>query len=185
MASMALSNKTLSGCFDPTLASGLTDFLFVQATVITSSVPNTIINGIRRDISTSIDSCRTAALGVRRAKLGFLDSLYSKPHWLRRHGFPQTMTRPSASPLPWPPSTSLRILSWIAIAEHGVARHQNFCSRPHHIGRRSPAPRRHPPRCGNATRAGLRISANCRILCSVDGMNFCAPNPGFTDITST
>src|SRR5208337_75312 len=37
MASMARSNSTLSGCFDPTLASGFTDFLLVHATVNTSS----------------------------------------------------------------------------------------------------------------------------------------------------
>src|SRR5258708_36244466 len=53
MASMALSNRTLSGCFEPTLASGFTDFLLVHAMVETSSMPNTAINGIRRDICTS------------------------------------------------------------------------------------------------------------------------------------
>src|SRR5208282_5634369 len=37
MASMARSNSTLSGCFDPTLASGFTDFLLVHATVSASS----------------------------------------------------------------------------------------------------------------------------------------------------
>src|SRR5208283_2558344 len=37
MASMARSNSTLSGCFDPTLASGFTDFLFVHATVNASN----------------------------------------------------------------------------------------------------------------------------------------------------
>src|SRR5208283_2240911 len=37
MASMARSNSTLSGCFDPMLASGFTDFLFVHATVNASS----------------------------------------------------------------------------------------------------------------------------------------------------
>ena len=36
IASMALSNSTLSGCLDPTLASGLTDFLLVQPTVSAS-----------------------------------------------------------------------------------------------------------------------------------------------------
>src|SRR5215469_16335023 len=30
----------------------------------------------------------------------------------------------------------LRILFWITISEHGVARHQNFCTRAHHIGNR-------------------------------------------------
>src|SRR5271163_3090526 len=37
MASIARSKSTLSGCFDPTLASGLTDFLLVHATVKASS----------------------------------------------------------------------------------------------------------------------------------------------------
>src|SRR5450755_2327854 len=37
IASIARSNSTLSGCFDPTLASGFTDFLFVHATVKASS----------------------------------------------------------------------------------------------------------------------------------------------------
>ena len=27
----------------------------------------------------------------------------------------------------------LRILAWITIAEHGVARHQNFCASPNHV----------------------------------------------------
>src|ERR1039457_2277147 len=34
---MARSNSSLSGCFDPTLASGFTDFLLVHATVKASS----------------------------------------------------------------------------------------------------------------------------------------------------
>src|ERR1700734_3767428 len=54
MASMALSNSTLSGCFDPTFASGLTAFLLVQATVNISSTPETATSEIRRDIKTSI-----------------------------------------------------------------------------------------------------------------------------------
>src|ERR1700691_1759906 len=50
IASMALSNNTLSGCFDPTLARGLTDFLLLQATVAASNMPNTAISETRRDI---------------------------------------------------------------------------------------------------------------------------------------
>src|ERR1700686_5594190 len=65
---MALSNRTLSGCFDPTFASGFTDFLLVQPMVITSSMLNTAINGFRRDItprneSSELDHVGTAALG--------------------------------------------------------------------------------------------------------------------------
>src|SRR5580692_2206395 len=47
---MALSKSTLSGCFDPTLASGFTAFLFVQPAAINSSVPSPVIRIIRRDI---------------------------------------------------------------------------------------------------------------------------------------
>src|SRR5882757_2890683 len=50
IASIDRSNNTLSGCLDPTFASGLTDFLLVQATVSTSS---TVVNAnveTRRDI---------------------------------------------------------------------------------------------------------------------------------------
>src|SRR5579864_371657 len=47
---MALSNRTLSGCFEPTLASGLTDFLLVQAAVKANRTPSTAIDAIRRDI---------------------------------------------------------------------------------------------------------------------------------------
>src|SRR6267143_1586965 len=50
MASMALSKRTLSGCLEPTLDSGLTDFLFVQAVVINNRNPKNATNGIRRDI---------------------------------------------------------------------------------------------------------------------------------------
>src|ERR1700752_3296936 len=52
IASMARSNRTLSGCFESTFAIGLLTFLFVQATV-TKSTPQRKISGIRRDIKTS------------------------------------------------------------------------------------------------------------------------------------
>src|SRR5437660_9632298 len=48
MASMARSNSTLSGCFDPTFASGLTDFLLVHATVKVSSSPRSTKLEFRR-----------------------------------------------------------------------------------------------------------------------------------------
>src|SRR6478672_2655792 len=53
MASIALSNRTLSGCLEPTPASGLTDFLLVQAPVRASSRPNSAIDVVRQDIQTS------------------------------------------------------------------------------------------------------------------------------------
>src|ERR1700752_1628640 len=52
MASMARSNRTLSGCFEPTFARGLLTFLFVQAAQ-KSSAPRRITTEIRRDIKTS------------------------------------------------------------------------------------------------------------------------------------
>src|SRR6266849_7085457 len=78
IASMDRSNSTLSGCFDPTLASGLTDFLLVQATVIASNRLSTGISELRRDrcdIKTSKCSFEMLLWGqppsaVRRAKLG-------------------------------------------------------------------------------------------------------------------
>src|SRR5271167_668966 len=48
---MARSNKTLSGCFESTLAIGLLTFLFVQATE-KASTPRRSATEIRRDIET-------------------------------------------------------------------------------------------------------------------------------------
>src|ERR1700732_5510269 len=49
MASMARSNRPLSGCLDPTFDSGLLTFLLVQPTA-NASTPNRRMTGIRRDI---------------------------------------------------------------------------------------------------------------------------------------
>src|ERR1700693_2704102 len=119
---MALSNRTLSGCFDPTFASGFTDFLLVQPMVITSSMPNTAINGFRRDItprneSSELNHVGTAALGCpaeRNSAQHCPDKRLPLLHGSFACRFQQC----------------LRILSRIAIPEHGVARHQNFCARP-------------------------------------------------------
>src|SRR5271166_4285522 len=54
IASMALSNKTLSGCFVPTLANGFTDFLFVHAAVIISTTPRVAMNELRLNIKPRI-----------------------------------------------------------------------------------------------------------------------------------
>jgi hypothetical protein len=61
MASIALSNNTLSGCFDATLASGLVDLLLVHAAVNISSKHTSATIEIRRDINTSIGiaDCRS------------------------------------------------------------------------------------------------------------------------------
>src|ERR1041385_8410622 len=48
-ASMARSNRTLSGCFESTLAIGLLTFLLVQATQ-SAKMPSRIKTGIRRNI---------------------------------------------------------------------------------------------------------------------------------------
>src|SRR5712692_6405994 len=50
IASIDRSNKTLSGCLDPIFASGLTDFLLVQATVNSSRVAVHVIVETRRSI---------------------------------------------------------------------------------------------------------------------------------------
>src|SRR5450631_4087803 len=155
MASMALSNRTLSGCFDPTPASGFTDFLLVQAMVSTSSMPNTTINGIRRDIRPRNCWCGDSRLRLSgRAELG---SFSVVPSIVRLAAL--IWSAPSSRALPGLTGSetrshknqnkklnflhgsfccclqqSLRILAWIAIPEHGVARHQNFCSGTNHVG---------------------------------------------------
>src|SRR5271169_6273277 len=122
IASMALSNNTLSGCFEPTLARGLTDFLLVHAAVMISSKPSTAVSEIRRDKrdirpSTSLcgDSC--PRLSAREAR-----SFFSRPPL----DFQQRRFRSRFQ-------QRLRILLWITTTEHGVARHQNFPARPHDI----------------------------------------------------
>src|SRR5438477_12616973 len=103
---MALSNRTLSGCLEPTPASGLTDFLFVQAAVSASSTPSTAINGIRRDIRTSNQWPVIRDQGPGNFEtLNFLECC-----------------------LGCCLEQGLGILLWIAIAEHGVARYEYFCS---------------------------------------------------------
>src|SRR5262249_3419672 len=52
IASMARSNRTLSGCLEPTFASGLLTFLLVQAAQYIRA-PRRIMTGKRRDIRTS------------------------------------------------------------------------------------------------------------------------------------
>src|SRR5215472_10698110 len=49
-ASMARSNRTLSGCLEPTLASGLLTFLLVQAVAMDSNIASDTINRVRHDI---------------------------------------------------------------------------------------------------------------------------------------
>src|SRR5580693_5493965 len=157
MASMALSNSTLSGCTDATLLSGLIAFLFEQPTATASPSPTTAIKQIRRDIHTSIQIKLVwgrALWPVRRAQLGSVLADSARPH------HPATPANPAGAPpgdparVPGPTKNvpqqlnflqrsfrrhlqqRLRILAWITIPEHGVARHQNFRAGPHHVGHR-------------------------------------------------
>src|ERR1700678_3149295 len=158
MASMALSNSTLSGCTDATLLSGLTAFLFEQPTATANPSPTTAIKQIRRDIYTSIQMNARVGTGTLArppsvARLGFRRQRLSPvnlPHSPNPAGL-----RPAPGqecPVPHNPhphqlnfqqrrfrrhlQQGLRILRWIAIPEYGVARHENFCARPHHVGHR-------------------------------------------------
>src|SRR5258708_39505089 len=72
---MALSNRTLSGCLDPIFASGLTDFLLVQAVVISSNVPSTAMNENRRDMNTSNCSRRDSRLGCPAERISAILTL--------------------------------------------------------------------------------------------------------------
>src|SRR4029077_19334666 len=122
MASMARSNRTLSGCFEPTFASGLLTFLLVQPTA-NASTPSRRMTGIRRDIENlgkSVVSLQWSARKLedlpttedrRRLSLDFLQcGLHRSLHHF------------------------LRIYLGIAFTEDGVACHQNFGSGAHHSG---------------------------------------------------
>src|SRR5246500_4774182 len=98
---MALLNRTLSGCFDPTFARGFTDFLLVQPMVITSSNPNPAINEFRRDIKPQIIGIKSSELNhVGTAALGCPAERSSA----RRCRWQEAT--PSALPLRWPSSTT-------------------------------------------------------------------------------
>src|ERR1700734_95543 len=122
---MALSNNTLSGCFAPILAKGLTDFLLVQAAVIISSMPSTAVFKIRRDIRTSRWLC-----GDSRPRLSTeRSSVFLPPLNLLQRRF-RSRLQQFLCILSWV------ILTWIAMTEHGVARPQDFPARPHHVAHR-------------------------------------------------
>src|ERR1700722_73272 len=118
---MALSNRILSGCFEPTPASGLTDFLLVQAAVTRSSVPSNAINSFRPD---KLDCDKP---DIRPQTFGLREKFCVKLRVASRNlYFLQGGLRCRSQKL-------LRIPSWITIAEHGVARHQNFGSGTDHV----------------------------------------------------
>src|SRR5580704_9748005 len=111
---MALSNRPLSGCLEPTLASGLTDFLLVQPTVSASATPSTAISGIRRDIKPQEKSCLSPwGLGCQVADL----RLNPKTCDLTPNSQPLNLLQRG---LGCRSQQFLRILLWIAMAEHGV-----------------------------------------------------------------
>src|ERR1700733_297893 len=126
IASMALSNSTLSGCFDPTLANGLTAFLLVQPTVSASRMASPAINENRRDIRPRYDYVGTAVLGCPPERSSaFLLPLLD----FQQRGFGSRLEQ-SFSILSWV------ILAWITKAEHRVARHQDFSACAYHIAHR-------------------------------------------------
>src|SRR3979411_3549111 len=86
---MALSKRTLSGCLDPTFASGLTDFLLVQAAVISNNVLITAINENLRDMNTSNCSCGDTAPGCPAERSSAICFSADKSA-----GGPQPVTRP-------------------------------------------------------------------------------------------
>src|ERR1700722_10269367 len=118
---MALSKRTLSGCLEPTLASGFVLFLLVQAAVISSKLPRNAMSETRRDIRPRLRILKLIRLFVIERVSGLLD--------LQKRRFCGRLQQP------------LYILCWIAIAEHGVACHKNFRARPDHVGHRI---ERHP-----------------------------------------
>src|ERR1700730_12355421 len=151
IASMARSNKTLSGCFDPTLASGLTDFLFVQATVIASKIPSTGISDLRHD-RYDIKTSKSLFENVQNAYVGQpLSTVRRAKRWLFLSA---AADRPSTSPLPKPPS---------AVPPHSSLDRRYRTRRcpppefprppaPHRLSCR--APPRHLLRCGRSVRVG-------------------------------
>src|ERR1039457_634357 len=143
IASIARSNSTLSGCFDPTFASGFTDFLLVHATVSTSSNARSTTIEFRRieDLKVPSPQRRLLAIGswLLRAKSAFLTPVANS----RSVPLPATPAhspwhRPCRTPHSPPPESPPR-----------RAPHPPPCPCPHrHLlrcGIGIPAPREFPP----------------------------------------
>src|SRR5580692_7410247 len=118
MASMARSNRTLSGCFESTFAIGLVTFLFVPQAKVKASTLKRRITGIRRDIKLlrTPGLCREGSLNA---------SLQKKPKQLLnllQLGFGRRLQK------------FCSIIRWIAFTEHSVACHQNFRPCLNHLG---------------------------------------------------
>src|SRR5215468_1362381 len=127
IASMARSNSTLSGCLEPTLASGLLTFLLVQP-MLSASAPSRTIVGKLRDIRTS-ETGRRRKPSILRAdsrRARIRNSRYTNPFELNLQ---QSRFGCGLQQL-------LGICLWIALGEHGVACHQNFCAGADNLGHR-------------------------------------------------
>src|SRR5947207_6404862 len=132
IASMPRSNRTLSGCLESTLASGLSTFLFVHA-VVSASVAARAITEVRRDSMDTSGLVISDRLSVIRTHcMGWSPITGNRPlllHFLQRC-FQRRLQQ------------SLSVNHRIAVTEHSVARNQNFCSGPHyacHGVQRNPA----------------------------------------------
>src|ERR1700723_812571 len=160
IASMALSTKTLSGCFEPTLARGLTAFLLEQAAVMIRSVANSAMRETRRDIRprlkifcVSITRTGCAVMLVAKGRPSGANARIRKDRAARLESCPALVRFPGPifeqfqvldfheHCLGRCLQQCFRILCWIAAAEHGVARHQNFRTGPDHVRHRV---ERHP-----------------------------------------
>src|SRR2546427_7002512 len=136
---MARSNNTLSGCLEPTLASGLLTFLFVQAT-LTAIRPARKIIGIRRDIAPR-----------KYRELGRVFDPAMPPRFMWRWSLGLRPAQAGQRPAP-PQTTALHSFQrglhcrlqkllggtfWIAPAAHRVSPPQNFRPPPpplrHHV----------------------------------------------------
>src|SRR6266496_6007075 len=65
---MPRSKRTLSGCLESTLASGLLTFLLVQA-VVSASIAARAITGVRRDMKTSNQELDCHSESARRTRV--------------------------------------------------------------------------------------------------------------------
>src|SRR5438105_88481 len=113
-ASIARSNSTLSGCLEPTLASGFWTFLLVQAAVRASSSPNSRTTVLRHNIKTPEELVVFAVFTCPRGSAEL--SLHFQQRGLYR-SFQQF----------------LRVTLWIAVTEYSAACHQDFRPGPYHI----------------------------------------------------
>ena len=108
--------------------------------VMTSSMPNTATNGTRRDILTSVSVNDMQSLLSGRAQLtktlGDFSCANLPLAWIQLVLASDRELNLQHRSFCGRLQQRLRILSWITFTEHGVARHQNFCTRTNHVGDR-------------------------------------------------